>query len=128
MVIKSYAFKNNKIENGWEYWSKEYTNSLKNEVFVEKKKRNSCGSVYCDPDGGNMEYYTRICQFLNAQEKIISEDKRFHYCVGKYNGACRINVCKEGRFIFCLNTCLLFCASPNTRLGLLVMLKVFNVP
>lgn len=104
MVIKSYAFENNKIGYGWEDWNKKYTESLKEEVFGENKKRNSCGKVYCDPDGGNMEYYTRICQFLNTQEKIISEDKRFQYCVEKYNRACRINVCKEGRIIFCLKT------------------------
>ena len=105
MVIKSYAFENNKIVNGWEDWNKEYTKSLKDEVFGENKKRYSCGRVYCDPDEGNIEYYTQICHFLNSQEqKIIEKNKWYHYCTGIYNEKARINVCKEGRFIFCLKT------------------------
>jgi hypothetical protein len=52
-----------------------------------------------------VEYYTQISYFLNAQEeKYISMNKRLHYCVGNYNGASRINVCKDGKFLFCLKT------------------------
>ena len=103
--IKSYAYDNKIIKNGWEGWEKEYSKSLKDEVFDENKRRNSCGGVYCDPDKGNIEYYTQICHFLNSQEqKIIKENKRYHYCTGNYNEKARINVCKNGKFIFCLKS------------------------
>ena len=103
--IKSYAYDNKIIKNGWEGGEKEYTKSLKDEVFDENKRRNSCGGLYCDPDKGNIEYYTQICHFLNSQEqKIIKENKRYHYCTGNYNEKARINVCKNGKFIFCLKS------------------------
>ena len=38
--IKSYAYDNKIIKNGWEGWEKEYSKSLKDEVFDENKRRN----------------------------------------------------------------------------------------
>lgn len=79
--IKSYAFENNE----WQWCKEKYTESLNNEVFGIKKRRYSCGSIYCDPDEGNKEYYSQITLFLNAQEeKRVLKGKRFNYCVGNY--------------------------------------------
>lgn len=103
--IKSYAYDNSKIGNGWEGWKDKYYKSLQEEVFGKNKRRNSCGGVYCDPDEGNIEYYTRICFYLNSQEqKIIKENKRYHYCTGNYGGKAIINVCENGKFKFCLKS------------------------
>lgn len=99
---KSYAYDNKIIKNGWEGWKEKYSKSL-NEVFVENN--NSCGGVYCDPDKGNIEYYTQICNFLNSQEQeIIKAGNGYHYCVGNYGGKARINVCKDRKCLFCLKT------------------------
>jgi len=101
--IKSYAYDNSKIGNGWEGWKDKYAEFLEKNVFGDRKIR--CNRIYSDPDEGNMKYYTQICIFLNSQEQeIIKAGNRYHYCVGNYGGKARINVCKDRKFLFCLKT------------------------
>ena len=104
--MRSYAYElPEKISDEWEWWKEQYSKSLKDEIFGAEKKRNSCGSVYCDPDEGNEEYYSKICLFLNKQEKkYFNENNEFHYCVGSFKKKSRIHVCKNGKYLFSLKT------------------------
>lgn len=114
--IKSYAFQNKKTVNDFKSWEKEYTYSLRTEVFVEKQKQGFGGKIYDDPDAGNEEYYMQLSNFLNAQEKeYIPESEQFQYCVGSLKGKARVKVCKKGDYLFFLKSDQFGFSAPKTE-------------
>jgi hypothetical protein len=100
-LIKSFAFENAEIPDEWDWWEKNYYNSLRDEVFGPNKKRYSCGSIYNDPDEGNKKYYDWLRKFLEIQEnKYINDGDRFQYTICNYKGKSRIKVCRNSETLF----------------------------